>query len=389
MRNFEAIVIGAGPAGCAAAYDLADAGLRVLLLDKKSFPRLKPCAGALTIKAVKRVRYSIAPVIKWVARDLEVNLVGKRSRFFKSDHPIAVMTVRQEFDAYCLDQTLRKGVLFQPIADIAEISETQGGVTLTASGGERFHCGYLVGADGVNSRVRQLIGCERVSRAVALEGNISGDRRGGTPAMRFDFGYVPGGYGWVFPKGAHLNVGLYTQRPGTKFSKNDLVEYARYALGTDQIDRIIGYPVGIGGEKYQAKRQRIFLAGDAAGMTERLLGEGIHNALKTGQAAARAIVAAAGGDKSALEQYRTDLEEIQLDLKACRAAANWFYDLRFLGLARWFPVPRGAALMRGFAAGMTFRDIMRTCLISRSYPVELVGAVVEFEAAAKAAHAMR
>jgi flavin-dependent dehydrogenase len=201
--------------------------------------------------------------------------------------------------------------------------------------------------------------------------------------MRIDFGYVPGGYGWIFPKGEHLNVGLYTQRAGTKFSKNDLVAYARGAIGTDRVDRIAGYPIGIGGERHQGKRQRIFLAGDAAGMTERLLGEGIHNALLTGQAAALAILAAGQGGKSAQAQYRDGLEAVQRDLKACRVAANWFYDLQFLGLARWFPVPKGAALMRGFAAGMTFRDIMRTCWFCPSYPVESVPAVREFEAAAR------
>src|SRR3954466_11355248 len=108
MEDFDCIVVGAGPAGCASAYDLADAGLRVALFDRQSFPRPKPCAGALSIKAMKRLRYSIAPVIKYVARDLDVRFNGGRKRRFEGAHPIAVMTVRQELDAYCLEQTRAK-----------------------------------------------------------------------------------------------------------------------------------------------------------------------------------------------------------------------------------------------------------------------------------------
>lgn len=117
-------------------------------------------------------------------------------------------------------------------------------------------------------------------------------------------------------------------------------------------------------------------------MTERLLGEGIHNAIETGQAAARAIVAAAGEQSKAQEQFHRDLQTVQLDLQACAMAAKLFYDLKFLGLAGLFPIPRHRALIRGFAAGMTFREIMRNCLVSSAYSIEPVPAVREFEQSA-------
>src|SRR4029077_20143871 len=152
MRSCDAVIIGAGPAGCAAAYDLAAAGLSVLLLDKKAFPRVKPCGGALTIKAVKRLRYSIAPVIRSVVRDLEVSVNGRRSRVLTCGHPIAVMTVRQDFDAYCLEQTLRRGASVEQIGEIMGIVEDDSGVTLRLNSGEALRCSYTTGADGANSR---------------------------------------------------------------------------------------------------------------------------------------------------------------------------------------------------------------------------------------------
>ncbi|HET9211537.1 MAG TPA: FAD-dependent oxidoreductase, partial [Thermoanaerobaculia bacterium] len=60
----DVLVVGAGPAGCAAAFDLARAGLDVLLLDRRSFPRVKPCGGALTVKALRALRFSVAPLVR-------------------------------------------------------------------------------------------------------------------------------------------------------------------------------------------------------------------------------------------------------------------------------------------------------------------------------------
>ena len=62
----DAVIVGAGPAGCAAAYDLAHAGRSVLLLDTRTFPRPKACACGLTRKTLKALRYSVEPVIEHV-----------------------------------------------------------------------------------------------------------------------------------------------------------------------------------------------------------------------------------------------------------------------------------------------------------------------------------
>jgi len=370
--------VGAGPAGCAAAYDLQSGGSKVLLVDRHRFPRVKPCAGALTVKAVKRLRYSISPVIRHVARELDISLAGERQQRLSSAGPICVMTVRQEFDQYCLQRTIAHGVEFETCSSIQSIEERSAEIKINFSDGRSLTSRYLVGADGANSQIRRLVTDESFyEKALALEGCIYQ-----TPSyreMRFDFGYVPGGYGWIFPKEDHLNVGLFTGRSNIHFKKYDLTCYAKDILGTDQVKNIIGFPVAVGGENYYAARERIFLVGDAAAMTERLLGEGIHNAIKSGQTIAAAILVGIRNGESVRPIFERSMQEIRRDLAASTTAAHLFYGMQSLGFGLLTTHPARTALMRGFAAGRTFNNILQTSLFSPFYRIDAIPSIVAYE----------
>src|ERR1700683_5629917 len=110
--GFETIVVGAGPAGCAAAYELAAAGRNVLLLDKCEFPRLKPCAGALTVKTINALPFDVTPVVRRICSELKLSL-GEAGRTFSNHRPIAALTVREEFDQFFLNQCIARGVEFK------------------------------------------------------------------------------------------------------------------------------------------------------------------------------------------------------------------------------------------------------------------------------------
>jgi flavin-dependent dehydrogenase len=115
MERWDAIVVGAGPAGCAAAYDLAGAGRAVVLLDDAEFPRHKACAGGLTRKSLRALRYSVAPVTRETVSAIVVEKKRGETATLASRSAVCAMTVREELDDFCLRRTMEAGAQFERI----------------------------------------------------------------------------------------------------------------------------------------------------------------------------------------------------------------------------------------------------------------------------------
>lgn len=214
MRIWDAIVVGAGPAGCACAYDLAFANKYVLLLDKADFPRMKACAGGLTMKTLRALRYSIDPVMRQNICRLVFEGRNFASIPVQNQKPICIMTVRAELDAYFLAKTIQAGSAFQRIRGIDRIVQEERSVTVATQDAE-FHALFLVSADGVNSQVRRMTGdAPWFRKGLAIEANIYRDARNND--LVFDFAPIVSGYGWTFPKCDHVNIGLYCFTASTR-----------------------------------------------------------------------------------------------------------------------------------------------------------------------------
>src|SRR5438874_2431513 len=100
VERVDAIVVGAGPAGSTAAFRLASAGARTLLLDRARFPRDKPCGGGLTIRAVRALPYGVGPVVEHVVDRLELRTPGGSSVEQGGRGPLVLMTQRRRLDAF-------------------------------------------------------------------------------------------------------------------------------------------------------------------------------------------------------------------------------------------------------------------------------------------------
>jgi geranylgeranyl reductase family protein len=370
-RTWDVLVVGAGPAGCAAAYDLAAAGQSVLLLDKHEFPRPKACAGGLTVKAVQALRYPIDPVVKEVVR--RVRLAEKSPSaspvVLKSRKPICVMTVRAELDEFCLRKTMSMGACFENISAVQQIVRCGKNVLLLTNG-QTYQARFLVGADGASGQVRRL--CAQGSwfwQGFALEVRTAKTRE--EVDLTFDFGSVPNGYAWIFPKKDHLNVGVYTQVPTRNLTRDQLLSYVRDEVGTDTADKVTGQYLGMGAGEYRAEhvrpdlRDRVFLVGDAGGFVDSLTGEGLYGALLSGQAAARAILFETRGEGSAVAAFAGYLSGYRQTLRFSSRAAAAFYANPARGFrAMRMPFLR-RSLLKTYTRGLNVKSLAMRIALAR------------------------
>jgi len=355
---YDVLIAGAGPAGCAAAYDLARAGKRVLLLDKRTFPRPKACACGLTRKTLAALRYSVDPIVELVCHEIVLQQPSPNPKHrevrVRARNPICAMAVRERFDHFCLQQTLAAGrnggsVTLRKINTILalrEIDEPSTHIELdiaftenSSDQTETLTAPILIGADGSNGQTRRLAATLNpgplaldppwYARGFALEAMVPYASLPATDARHdlvFDFSPIVGGYGWLFPKGDHINIGVGAFAPTNNptslkaVTRQLLIDYSTRKLGISTLTNITGQHLGMGGHAY-VPRGRVLLTGDAAGLVDPLTGEGIHSALISGQAAAAAILETLGPAAA----YARNLAPLQETLAFSHRAACSFY----------------------------------------------------------------
>ena len=358
----DVVVIGAGPAGTAAAFDLLVKGFSVLLLDKCAFPREKACAGGITPKAKALFRYDISSVVKRQCRSIKIRTPRKKPFLIQNINPICHMTQRWELDYFSLQKVLEKGGQFQKVKKFS-IEEKACHVEIRTSD-QLIKARYLIGADGANSRVRRLTDpfC-RVVRCPAIEADIRMDNPD-FYKMEFDFSMPGKGYYWIFPKDDHINIGIYSTTGSPGLKQKQLAEYAEIRFGKNhsgkiRLEAFKGYPLGVGGyARNPVKKGRVYLVGDAAGLAESLLGEGIYFALRSGQAAARAIVNTHGSNTLPGLFYAREIKKIRRELRLYYVSSRCLYSFPSISLhllSRPFLHKRFA---RGYADGKTLGQII-------------------------------
>ena len=329
MEQFDAIVVGAGPGGSTTAYRLAAAGRSVLLLDRAEFPRDKPCGGGLTLRAVKLLPFSVEPVVEARVEAMRFR-VGFRSAFERRCRgPVVLMTQRKRLDHFLVQQAQAVGADFRQSTKVTAIEPDDDGVTVRWAEGEA-RAAVLVGADGCNGVVPKLLGLGGdYTHGVALEANVpyAGDEearyRG---AAVIELGTVPGGYGWVFPKGDHFNVGVGGWEEEGPRLREHLADLCRaHAVESGRLADTRGYRLPLRRPDSPLVRGRALLVGDAAGVVDPLTGDGMYEAIVTGKLAAEAIVDVLEGRTADLEPYAVAVRRALGPL----AAASWGAKVAF------------------------------------------------------------
>jgi geranylgeranyl reductase family protein len=294
MRSYDALVVGAGPAGSSTAIHLARAGARILLVDKARFPRDKPCGGGLTGRALARIPVDPSPVVERDVDRFELRL-RYGSRFARThDRPLIRMTQRRWLDAFLVEQAVSAGAELRDGVRVEQLEPAEIGVTATVAG-ETVRAGTLVGADGANGVVARSIGIgDAIVRGVALEGNVPLDALQVEDLERtavIELAVLPGGYGWVFPKGDHANLGVGGWGSEGPRLRDHLARLARaHGISPETLTDVRGHRLPMRPLGMPAGSRRTLLVGDAAGLVDPLSGDGMYEAFVSARLAADAIV---------------------------------------------------------------------------------------------------
>ena len=373
-RDCDVLVVGGGPAGSTCAWQLRRAGLDVLVMDKRTFPRDKICAGWITPAVVASLEldlrdYARGRVLQPI-RGFRIGTIGGAEGATRFSEPVSYGIRRCEFDDYLLRRASARLALGESMKSLAR--EGDGWLV-----NGRIRTPLVVGAGGHFCPVaRQLGGKETDDQAIVVAQELefplpeSERRQCGIEPDVAQIYFCPDlkGYGWCVAKGNYLNVGL-GREDSHRLSEH--VEHFR-----DWLSQRGGIPRDLPGKfnghayvLYPESRRRqyddgVILIGDAAGLAYPRSGEGIRPAIESALMAAQIIREASGTySRDRLAPYAGRLaqrfgrkvpgdetaawlpQELKRSLAAKLLATSWF--ARSVVIDRWFLHAAQPAMLPG------------------------------------------
>ncbi|MEP7231161.1 MAG: geranylgeranyl reductase family protein [Ginsengibacter sp.] len=329
--KFDVVIVGAGPAGCTAAFMLSGKGLKIALLDKDIFPRDKICGDAFGADVTKQfhlINEGLTKKLQQFTKKVPSNGV----RFFSPNHKLmdidftvpkdkfggGFVANRLDFDNFYFSEvsTLSDVEIFQN-QQVTEVVSSHDKIllkTYTSS----FEAKMALGADGAHSVLNRKLTENKVEKKHYCAGlrqyyaNVKGFHPQNHIELHFYKELLPG-YFWIFPlPGNNANVGLgmlssevSRKKINLKERLNELIKNhpnlkERFKDATP-LENIQGYGLPLGSVKRSISGKRFLLLGDAAGLIDPFTGEGIANAIRSGRVAANHVL-------KAFEQNRFDAD---------------------------------------------------------------------------------
>jgi geranylgeranyl reductase family protein len=365
VKTYDALVVGMGPAGATAAYQLSRAGLSVLGFEKATHPRYKVCGGGLSARIDRILENNYKSVVEHTIYGIQFSYRGTDPFFLDSSSPIAYMVMRDRFDHFLVEQAGRVGTEVHEGETVTSCRQLPDSVEVTTDRG-RYLARVLIGADGANSLVAQQLFPGRRSRRMAtLESEVPigpAPHYPGTGRALIDIGATPAGYAWIFPKQERLSIGVGDLRGGLASPKKIFDRFVRDEKGLApwKVPPPVGHPLPLFSEHSEANRESVglvsgnaLLVGDAGHLVDPLFGEGIYYAVRSAQLAADSILSHVNDRRRSLADYEEAVRrEIYEEFRVA---------VRIAGIVYSFPrlchrlLPRYQHIVR------LYYDVLRGC----------------------------
>jgi geranylgeranyl reductase family protein len=287
MMAWDVAIVGGGPAGLSAAYAAARAGARTVVLEKSVHPRYKTCGGGLIGTTIGQVDGRIAIPAADHTDTMVITLDGRREISRQAtDGPMLAMVRRSEFDDRLRAAATEAGAEVRQGVGVRGLEQDPDGVRLRLADGTQVHAAAVVGADGSSGVTARHVGVEYSQVDLGLEVELPIP-----PALRpqwrgrvlLDWGPIPGSYAWVFPKDDVLTVGVIAARGSGERTRAYLKAFVdRVGLGGITPVEDSGHLTRVRAPESPLRRDRVIVAGDAAGLLEPWTREGISFATRSG-----------------------------------------------------------------------------------------------------------
>ncbi|MES2573361.1 MAG: geranylgeranyl reductase family protein [Bacteroidota bacterium] len=337
MKSFDVAIIGSGPAGASAAFELSKNGISTVIIEKEILPRYKTCGGGLVYRGRKSMPFDISSVVEKEFYEVDTYFSKTNIKLTtKRDQPIVSMIMRDAFDNLIVEKAKENGVTLLQNHKVIDISfgEIQ---TIHTSEGD-VQAKFIIAGDGALSPVAKIAGWQETRTIIpALEYEVEvpqADFERLSKNVRFDVDASPYGYGWCFPKKNHLSigVGVFVKTKQKIDLKKYYAEYLKI-LGITEIlsEEAHGFVIPVSPRTDTFVQKNVFLIGDSAGFADPIVAEGISNAILSGVLAAQSIVEAELDAKRASELYHEKLENSILpEIKTGVILSKLFYERKKL-----------------------------------------------------------
>ncbi|MBT8378044.1 MAG: geranylgeranyl reductase family protein [Ignavibacteria bacterium] len=328
----DVIVIGAGVAGSTAAHHLANAGAKVLVFEKAKLPRYKTCGGGVIKRAADLLPFSIDSVVERKLSQVDIFHHEVKLRFkVERNDPVIFMVMRADFDNFIISKAEEKGAIIQDESEVLGLQNLNDFVEVKTRN-EKHKARFVIAADGATGFSAKLNETNyNLLKVAALEVEVTTKQEvfeRYKDSTRFDYGILPYGYAWVFPKKEHLSIGAAFMKKTDKSIHKWLDKYFEI-LNIQQKDILKkekhGYFIPLFSNEKKYYSGRVLFSGDALGLADPITAEGISYAIESGWLAAKSIIESDYELSFVQRKYKQSLKSIYKELNSAKFLSHFVF----------------------------------------------------------------